>query len=105
MLDYPRWKYVVVTLVTLLALVFAAPNFFGEDYALQVARRDRAPVDDAARGSVEAFLKDRGVALPLIGVGGICSAQDVHAKRNAGACLIQAYTAFALNGFGIMRSW
>jgi dihydroorotate dehydrogenase len=50
-------------------------------------------------------LKDRGVALPLIGVGGICSAQDVHAKRNAGACLIQAYTAFALNGFGIMRSW
>jgi dihydroorotate dehydrogenase len=50
-------------------------------------------------------LKDRGVTLPLIGVGGICSAQDVQTKRDAGACLIQAYTAFALNGFGIMRSW
>jgi dihydroorotate dehydrogenase len=50
-------------------------------------------------------LKDRGVALPLIGVGGIGSAEDVRAKIGAGACLIQAYTAFALNGFGIMRSW
>jgi dihydroorotate dehydrogenase len=50
-------------------------------------------------------LKDRGVTLPLIGVGGIGSAEDVRAKIGAGACLIQAYTAFALNGFGIMRSW
>jgi dihydroorotate dehydrogenase len=38
-------------------------------------------------------------------VGGIGSAEDVRAKIRAGACLIQAYTAFALNGFGIMRSW
>ena len=50
-------------------------------------------------------LKERGVTLPLIGVGGIGSAEDVQAKIGAGACLIQAYTAFALGGFGIMRSW
>ena len=37
MLDYARWKYVLVSVVTLVALLFAAPNFFGEDQALQVA--------------------------------------------------------------------
>ena len=50
-------------------------------------------------------LKERGLTLPLIGVGGIGSAEDVQAKIGAGACLIQAYTAFALGGFGIMHSW
>ncbi len=50
-------------------------------------------------------LKERGLTLPLIGVGGIGSAEDIRAKMEAGACLIQAYTAFALGGFGIMRSW
>jgi preprotein translocase subunit SecD len=62
MLEYARWKFVVVGLVMLLALVFAAPNFFGEDDALQVARKDRANIDDTARGSVESFLKTRDVA-------------------------------------------
>ena len=40
MLEYPRWKYLVVGIVMVLALVFALPNFFGEDLALQVARWD-----------------------------------------------------------------
>jgi preprotein translocase subunit SecD len=63
MLEFARWKYIVVVAVTLLALVFAAPNFFGEDIALQVARKDRAVIDDAGRKSVEDALKARGVAL------------------------------------------
>jgi preprotein translocase subunit SecD len=61
MLEYPRWKFVLVGVVMLLALVFAAPNFFGDDEALQIVRRDRNPVDDPARTSVEAFLKSREV--------------------------------------------
>ena len=56
MLDYPRWKYLLVATVLLVALLFAAPNFFGEDQALQVARKDRAAIDDTARLAVEDFL-------------------------------------------------
>jgi hypothetical protein len=41
MLEFPRWKYILVACVMLFALVFAAPNFFGEDLAVQVATRDR----------------------------------------------------------------
>jgi preprotein translocase subunit SecD len=63
MLEFARWKYVVVVLVTLLALLIAAPNFFGDDLALQVARKDRNLVDEAGRQSVETVLKDKGVAI------------------------------------------
>jgi preprotein translocase subunit SecD len=63
MLEFARWKYIVVAAVTLLALVIAAPNFFGEDIALQVVRKDRAVIDDAGRKSVEDALKAKGVAI------------------------------------------
>ncbi|MFO1502704.1 MAG: protein translocase subunit SecD [Steroidobacteraceae bacterium] len=63
MLEFARWKYIVVVAVTLLALVIAAPNFFGEDIALQVVRKDRAPINDAGRKSVEDALKAKGVAI------------------------------------------
>ncbi len=56
MLEFPRWKYALVALVTLLALVFALPNFFGTDPALQVARKNRVAMNDLARQSVEQAL-------------------------------------------------
>jgi len=49
MLEFPRWKYALVALVTLLALVFALPNFFGTDLALQVVRKTRVAMDEPAR--------------------------------------------------------
>ena len=62
MLEFARWKYILVALVALFALVLAAPNFFGQDDALQVARKDRAAIDDAGRVAVEAVLKKHNVA-------------------------------------------
>jgi preprotein translocase subunit SecD len=56
MLDFPRWKYVLVALVMLIAALLALPNVFGEDRALQVERKDRAPVDDSARLTIEELL-------------------------------------------------
>ena len=63
MLEFARWKYIIVAVVSLLALVFAAPNFFGEDLAVQVARRDRAAIDDTARDSIVQVLEGRKVAI------------------------------------------
>ena len=62
MLEFPRWKYVLVALVTSLALIFALPNFFGTDPALQVARKNRAPMDEIARQAVEQTLKGHSAA-------------------------------------------
>ena len=42
-------------------------------------------------------------ALPLIGVGGIASAEDAYAKIRAGASLVQLYTALVYQGFGVVE--
>jgi preprotein translocase subunit SecD len=47
--------------VLLLALVFALPNVFGEDPALQVARKDHNPVTTDAAQAVETFLRQRAI--------------------------------------------
>jgi preprotein translocase subunit SecD len=61
MLEYARWKYILVAAVLLLALVFALPNVFGEDPALQVARKDHTALTPDAAQAVESFLKTNGV--------------------------------------------
>jgi len=61
MLEYPRWKYILVAAVLLLGLLFALPNVFGEDPALQVARKDHSALTADAEQSVESFLKTHGV--------------------------------------------
>jgi preprotein translocase subunit SecD len=62
MLEFARWKYTLVAVVTVLALIIAAPNFFGEDLAVQVARKDRIAIDEGTRGVVETTLKEKGVS-------------------------------------------
>ena len=61
MLEFARWKYILVAVVLLLAALFALPNVFGEDAALQVARKDRAAVAADGQRSVEDFLRGKGV--------------------------------------------
>jgi preprotein translocase subunit SecD len=61
MLEYARWKYILVAAVLLIALLFAVPNVFGEDPALQVASKNHQNLDATAQKSLEAFLKEKGV--------------------------------------------
>jgi preprotein translocase subunit SecD len=61
MLEYARWKYILVAVVLLLGLLFALPNLFGDDPALQVVRKDHAPVSTDASHEIETFLKDHHV--------------------------------------------
>jgi len=61
MLEYARWKYVLIAVVLLLALLFALPNVFGEDPALQVARKDHNSMTADGAKEVEVFLRDRKI--------------------------------------------
>jgi preprotein translocase subunit SecD len=58
MLEYPRWKYILVLVVLVLALILALPNLFGDDPALQIARKDGDPMTAAALPTIEQFLRD-----------------------------------------------
>ena len=61
MLEYARWKYYLVAAVLILGLLFASPNFFGSDPALQIARKDHAAVTSDATKDIEKFLTDKKV--------------------------------------------
>jgi preprotein translocase subunit SecD len=62
MLEFARWKYVLVAIVMVAATIFALPNVFGEDAALQVARKDRAAIADDSLKAVEDYLRGQGVS-------------------------------------------
>jgi preprotein translocase subunit SecD len=59
MLEYPRWKYILVLVVLVLALILALPNVFGDAPALQIARKDHEPMVAASLPVIEQFLKDQ----------------------------------------------
>jgi preprotein translocase subunit SecD len=61
MLEYARWKYILIAAVLLLALLFASPNFFGQDPALQIERKDHAEITSAAQKEMETFLTQKNV--------------------------------------------
>jgi len=62
MLEYARWKYTLVGVVLAVAFLFALPNLFGDDFALQLARKDRVAIDEPQRAAIETTLKNAGVA-------------------------------------------
>ena len=49
------------------------------------------------------FRRASGGEIPLIGVGGIASADDAWERIRAGASLVQLYTAMVYEGPGIAR--
>ncbi|WP_296675375.1 quinone-dependent dihydroorotate dehydrogenase [Novosphingobium sp.] len=62
------------------------------------------PLRDLAQQRLRDFRLATGGALPLVGVGGIATAQDAWARIRAGASLVQLYSAMAFGGPGIARS-
>src|SRR3990167_10699821 len=61
MLEYARWKYVVVLLVLVLSVLYAVPNLFPSEPAVQVTANRGAAVDAALQQRVEAALKKAAV--------------------------------------------
>jgi preprotein translocase subunit SecD len=86
MLEFPRWKYLLITLVSLFGLLLALPNVFGEDPALQVERKSRAPMDDFSRQSIEDLLAKQQIAIKRDYLDGgrlVLAFSDVNAQLKA----------------------
>jgi len=62
-----------------------------------------APLKMLALETLRAFRRATGGALPLIGVGGIATAEDAWERVRAGASLVQLYSAMIYRGPGIAR--
>lgn len=56
---YPLWKYILLIITTILSLLYAVPNFYQPDPAVQVSGSSSGAIIDATvLGKVEAALKD-----------------------------------------------
>jgi dihydroorotate dehydrogenase len=62
-----------------------------------------APLRDLALQRLRDFRAASGGAIPLVGVGGIATAEDAWARIRAGASLVQLYSAMVYQGPGIAR--
>lgn len=68
MLEFPRWKYFVILLALVASALYALPNVYQSDYAVQITASRGAELDEALRARVEAQLKEAGVAAKSIAV-------------------------------------
>jgi len=62
------------------------------------------PLAPMALEALRTFRKATGGAIPLIGVGGITTADDAWQRIRAGASLIQLYSAMVFHGPGLVRA-
>lgn len=65
--QYPLWKYLLIVVVVLAGALYALPNVFPEDPAVQISNTATDEVDEATRRQVEAVLAGRGIT-PTTGV-------------------------------------
>jgi len=70
-------------------------------HAGQAGGLSGAPLADLALQRLRDFRRASGGAIPLIGVGGIASADQAYARIRAGASLVQLYSALVYEGPGL----
>lgn len=76
------------------------PGHLRSEFAQEAGGLSGLPLLPLARASLADFYRLTKGQLPLVGVGGIASAEDAYARMRAGASLVQLYTALVYQGFG-----
>jgi len=56
--QYPLWKYILICIVLVTGIIYAAPNLFGDDPAIQISATRISKVDSGTLGKVEALLEN-----------------------------------------------
>jgi len=57
---YAPWRYILLILIIVIGAVYAAPNLYGEDPALQITHRVNL-VDEAELGNIKSLLESEGI--------------------------------------------
>ena len=93
MLEFPRWKYVVILIVLAISALYAMPNIYQKDPAIQITANRGGVVDSALRDRVLADLKAAGVtpmAAEVEGENLIVRLPDIQAQTAANDVLKQS---------------
>ncbi len=81
----------------------ARPEHLKSNYASEIGGLSGAPLFAPSTEALRTLYKMTGGHIPLIGVGGVASAEDAYAKIRAGASLVQCYSALVYEGFGLIQ--
>ena len=68
--QYPLWRYLLVLAITVLGALYALPNLYGFDPALQISARRSAPVDSALEKTLTEAVSKAGAELKASEVSG-----------------------------------
>jgi len=63
MLEFPRWKYALVMVMILASVLYAVPNLFPQDPAVQISATRNSKVDAALQSQVTALLEKAGIPI------------------------------------------
>ncbi len=59
--QYPLWKYLLIVLVVVVGTIYALPNLYGEDPAIQISPLRGTLIDEATKTRVGNALQDAGL--------------------------------------------
>lgn len=80
------------------------PEFLRSSNKLEAGGLSGRPLFDKSTELLRQVYRAQGSRLPIVGVGGIASAQDAYTKIRAGASLVQLYSALIYQGPGLVSS-
>lgn len=64
--QYPLWKYILLLVVLVMGVLYALPNLYGEDPALQISSSRGVQVNETTQQQVEALLDQAGLQYKTI---------------------------------------
>jgi preprotein translocase subunit SecD len=70
MLEFPRWKYVLIVIVLFLSMVYSLPNLYPKDPAVQISANREGKADAALVTRVGGLLKAARVPLKRVAIEG-----------------------------------
>jgi len=59
---YPLWKYLIILAVVIPGFLYALPNLYGEDPALQISATRAAIIDESTEQQLKSVLDEKGIS-------------------------------------------
>ena len=92
MLDFPRWKYLVILVVLAISALYAMPNIYQKDPSVQITANRGATLDQPLVDRVQGLLRDAGVQATSVAIEGeslLVRTADLKAQTAANDALRQ----------------
>ncbi len=64
--QYPLWRYILLAVLIIIGVIYALPNLYGEDPAIQITTKDSTPLNVQVVPKLESGLKSQNISYKSI---------------------------------------